>query len=502
MEQSNRFLLNSWVQRISALALVAFTVVCASPAQALPLFARQTGLACLTCHTVYPELTHFGRMFKLNGYQLDNGKDIQVTNDEGKQLLALPAVPNLALFVMVGDVQLAKPLPDSNIPGAHSYANGGIELPQQLSLLYGGKIAPHFGAFAQVTYDFSADTFNIDNTDFRFANTVVLPNKQPFAYGVSINNNPTIEDPWNTTPAFGFPYVPPEVAVGSVAGPIINAGTAYEVAGPVGYILWNEQFYAALGFYHHAQNGSNSPGNPILGEGGPVDSATSNVISGWAPYWRVAYEYDFDSYAFEVGTYGAQFKIFPGGGNALTGPTNNYTDVAGDFQLQYIGEKHAATLKGTYVRENQSLNATGPAGLGTTNASDWLSYLATDFTYWYKRKYGFTAGYISTHGSTDQLAYNGGCLAAANNQVAGCAESGGGPYTAPAGPVGVVNSANGDPTTNAWVGELMYAPWLNVKVVLQYTHYTMFNGASNNYDGVGRNASDNDTTYLLMWFAL
>ena len=45
--------------------------------------------------------------------------------------------------------------------------------------------------------------------------------------------------------------------------PIINAGTAYEVAGPVGYILWNEQFYAALGFYHHAQNGSNSPGNPI-----------------------------------------------------------------------------------------------------------------------------------------------------------------------------------------------------------------------------------------------
>jgi len=68
--------------------------------------------------------------------------------------------------------------------------------------------------------------------------------------------------------------------------------------------------------------------------------------------------------------------------------------------------------------------------------------------------------------------------------------------------VGVVNSANGDPTTNAWVGELMYAPWLNVKIVLQYTHYTMFNGASNNYDGVGRNASDNDTAYLLMWFAL
>jgi len=172
----------------------------------------------------------------------------------------------------------------------------------------------------------------------------------------------------------------------------------------------------------------------------------------------------------------------------LAGATNNYTDVAGDFQIQFIGEKNSATLKGTYVRENQSLNATGPAGLGTTNASDWVSYLSTDFTYWYKRKYGFTAGYISTKGSTDKLQYDAT-----------------GPFTSTLNtelPVGVVNSANGDPATNAWVGELMYAPWLNVKVVLQYTHYTMFNGASNNYDGVGRNASDNDTTYLLMWFAL
>jgi hypothetical protein len=489
MGQFNWFRHKAWIRRYGALGLVLAGLVATQSAQALPLFARQTGEACLACHTVYPELTHFGRMFKLNGYQLDNGKDVQVTTDEGKQQLALPAIPNLALFVMVGDVQLAKPLPDSNILGAHSLANGGIELPQQLSLLYGGKIAPHFGAFAQITYDFSAGTFNIDNTDFRFANTIVLPDKKPFAYGVSLNNNPTIEDPWNTTPAFGFPYVPPEVNVPSVASPIINAGTAYQVAGPVGYILWNEQFYAALGFYRHAQNFGNAPnGNPITGEGGPLDSATSNVVQGWNPYWRVAYEYDFDRFTFELGTYGSQFKIYPGGGNALAGPTNNYTDVAGDFQVQFIGEKNAATFKGTYVRENQSLNATGPAGLGTSNASDWLSYLSTDFTYWYKRKYGFTAGYLSTKGSTDMLAYNPS-----------------GPFTSPnnpALPVGVVNSANGNPATNAWIGELNYAPWMNIKFVLQYTHYTMFNGASNNYDGVGRNASDNDTTYLLMWFAL
>ncbi len=135
MEQSNRFLLNSWARRCGALALALVGLAATQSAQALPLFARQTGMACLACHTVYPELTHFGRMFKLNGYQLDNGKDLQVTNDEGKQVLALPAIPNLALFVMVGDVQLAKPLPQSNVAGPHSYGNCGIELPQQLSLL-------------------------------------------------------------------------------------------------------------------------------------------------------------------------------------------------------------------------------------------------------------------------------------------------------------------------------------------------------------------------------
>ena len=37
-------------------------------ADAVPSFARQTGYYCSTCHTVQPELTPFGRQFKLNGY--------------------------------------------------------------------------------------------------------------------------------------------------------------------------------------------------------------------------------------------------------------------------------------------------------------------------------------------------------------------------------------------------------------------------------------------------
>src|SRR5215469_940085 len=39
----------------------------------LPLYARQTGQICATCHTAFLELTPFGRRFKLGGYTLGGG---------------------------------------------------------------------------------------------------------------------------------------------------------------------------------------------------------------------------------------------------------------------------------------------------------------------------------------------------------------------------------------------------------------------------------------------
>jgi hypothetical protein len=44
-------------------------------------------------------------------------------------------------------------------------------------------------------------------------------------------------------------------------------------------------------------------------------------------------------------------------------------------------------------------------------------------------------------------------------------------------------------------------PGFNSKIGIQYTHYNEFNGASSNYDGAFRNASDNDTTYVYAWTA-
>src|ERR1700739_3111864 len=75
-------------------------------ALALPTFARQTGMACEACHTVFPELTHFGRVFKANGYVLDNLKQVRDVNSKKEQLLELAQTPPLSIMVQVSYSQL------------------------------------------------------------------------------------------------------------------------------------------------------------------------------------------------------------------------------------------------------------------------------------------------------------------------------------------------------------------------------------------------------------
>src|SRR5271166_2281541 len=69
-------------ERMSALVLglaallvweAAFLAASVGPAEAVPSDARQTGQPCAACHTAFPELTPFGRRFKIGGYTLGGG---------------------------------------------------------------------------------------------------------------------------------------------------------------------------------------------------------------------------------------------------------------------------------------------------------------------------------------------------------------------------------------------------------------------------------------------
>src|SRR5579859_6910706 len=208
---------------------VGVCLICAipPPSWAVPSFARQTGMACAACHTVFPELTPFGREFKLNGYVLDNMKQVTGIDTAANQTLALNSIPPLSVMLQVSYTRTNKALPDSAISGALA-KDGDLLFPQQVSLFYAGKIAEGLGAFMQITYDGAADHFGFDNTDIRYVHHWsfggVNGNDHNLILGLTLNNNPTVQDPWNTTPAWGFPYSASNTAPGPITSAKIDNG--------------------------------------------------------------------------------------------------------------------------------------------------------------------------------------------------------------------------------------------------------------------------------------
>jgi len=108
----------------------------------LPLYARQTGQPCATCHTAFLELTPFGRRFKLGGYTLGGG---DWTGPPFAVMLQAPTYTHTE----AGQEGGAAP---------HFGPNNNFAF-QQASLFTGGRITDNLGAFIQGTYDGIARRF-------------------------------------------------------------------------------------------------------------------------------------------------------------------------------------------------------------------------------------------------------------------------------------------------------------------------------------------------------
>ena len=178
-------------------------------AQAIPSFARQTGMKCNECHTVFPELTPFGRLFKLGGYTFSKS---------GKSYEFPPPLAGMiqASFSDSRDLTAGvAPFDKTN------RATDRINLPQQLSLFYGGRIYDKIGAFVQASYDGVDNKIYLDMTDIRYSNNTILAGKN-LIYGLTINNSPTVQDGWNSVPAWGYPFASSSVALTPVAETIIH----------------------------------------------------------------------------------------------------------------------------------------------------------------------------------------------------------------------------------------------------------------------------------------
>ncbi len=484
-----------------------------SPADALPSYARQTGQPCGTCHTDFPGLTPYGRRFKIGGYTAGGGpyrttlfsdwidkkkSDAKAKSDaakDGQSDTSDTWVPPIAMMAIAGYTHTqASQTPPCG--GPYSCNNQFVVSP--VSFFYGGAITDHIGAFAQVTYNgapfgapspsdpYATFQWSWDNTDVRYANTATVAGMDVI-FGITANNNPTVQDPWNTTPAWTFPYASSTTGPKPATATLIDAGLGPgHVAGVGGYVFINDLLYLELTGYRSL----NLNAQTSLG----IDPYDVGMISGVAPYWRIAFEPHWGNHWFELGAYGMSARLQQWDTSqvdlngyqipAFIPLTDRYTDTAFDAQYQYQGPNYWLTLRGTYIHEYQQLDATYANG-GSDNPSNTLNTFRAlaSLAYGNDNRVVLTGQYFNTWGSPDATLYQ---LSSQFDMSA-------------------TPQVQNVPDSNGFIFEIAYIPfinsqapgwpWANMRVGLQYTYY-------NKFDGDTVFAHDNNTLFGYIWFAM
>jgi len=419
-------------------------------AYAVPSFARQTGFDCAVCHTVFPELTQTGREFKLRGYAMSNGE---------KSKIPLP----LAAMVMVDITKSADNTDDV------MHKDGKIVIPQ-VSLFYAGKITDKSGAFIQLTYDGTellgktdvAHHIGMDNMDIRYSDSLTVDDHE-LVYGASINNNPSMADLWNSTPTWQFPYASSAIANAPAAATMVDGSLGQAVGGLGVYALWNDLIYAEFDAYASAQPGGIMGVFGWKNQGLKGDAA---LVDGTTPYGRLALQHSFGSNYIMVGGYAMRTTINPAVISNIGGSLDTYNDHAIDAEYQYTDGSNMVTATATKIWEKETLDGSVSQAMAD-NISNSLSTTRAKVSYYYDQKYGASLACFSTTGSADATKYG---------------------------------TATGSPDSRGEIAEIDYLPKQDIKLSLQYTRYDKFDGSSSNYDGAGRNASDNNNFYFLAWF--
>ncbi len=441
-------------------AAAAFVAAGVGPAKALPSYARQTGQPCAACHTAFPELTPFGRRFKIGGYTMQGG------DWQG---------PPVAAMYMGGFTHMNSPFDQgAQPPGLRTNDNIAS---QQVSGFIAGRLFGNVGSFIQVTGDPIGGTVGLDASDVRYADTFKLFDKETI-WGIDVNNAPTVEDPWNTTPSWGWPQIASTIAP-AFGPPLTHIEGSYTgiVGGAGAYLFWNDMLYASITAY----KGLPIPAMQALNVGNSTTDAVTNV----APYWRLALEPHWGPHYLMVGTFGMYGQVAPG--RQYGYGTDNFLDVGFDSQYQYDGDQYSVTVKLTDIMEWQQLNATYGLG-GSSNIDNTLNSFKANASFVWDHTYSLGFGYFNVSGSHDCILY---------------------------GLCGAGLSANSSPNGDGLILDLAYLPFShgspfpystwNARLGVQFTQYLHLFGGTDNFDGsyLGgtHNAAGNNSVLLYAWLA-
>lgn len=441
------------LRRLSSGAGLACLLLWAAPSHAVPSYARQTGQDCAACHvgSFGPQLTPYGVKFKIGGYTDSDGKDGHVP---------------VSGMAVASFTNTNKKLPD---PPDHGYNRNNNVSVDEISLFLAGKLTDNIGSFVQVTYDGTSGDSSIDQMDLRFAHATTLAGKD-LVVGLSLNNNPGVQDPFNTLSVWSFPYVTtPFGFSGAETGSFANGAVEQRVLGLTAYAFYDNNWYAEAGTYRSlGKSTQDRLGLDVTEDPGHLKTGSA--------YWRLAYFKDLKTQAFSAGLFGLSGSLKA---DSSVNQYNSFNDLGIDAMYQFLGTReHIVTVQGSYLREHQQRNAMLLAGEASHKFGH-LNELKLNTSYTYQQTWGGTLGYFSTTGDSDSSLY------ASNTRTR--------PNTS-----GGIVELNWTPfgKEGSWG-----APWANARFGAQYTFYGKYNGSSNNYDGTGRKASDNNTLFLYVWTA-
>src|SRR5215469_4699644 len=271
-------------------------------AHAVPSYARQTGQECIACHVSFPELTPYGRYFKLTGYTI--GKT--AITSEGVNYIPGAVMAQASITNTRNNHETD---PNTGETVTITQRNDSLVF-TGASFFLASKLNDYVGGFIQWTYNNLATTADgtlgghsgIDNTDIRVVGKYSSPGaaEPDLIYGFTLNNNPTVQDVWNSTPAFGFPFTTAPLANTPAAATQVDGSLAQQVAGIGAYLWWQKTIYAEVSFYRTADGAFSilRQGQDIHTDGGVA------ALKGYNPYWRLAYSHDWGPNSIMVGTYG------------------------------------------------------------------------------------------------------------------------------------------------------------------------------------------------------
>ena len=170
-----------------------------------------------------------------------------------------------------------------------------------------------------------------------------------------------------------------------------------------------------------------------------------------------------------------------------------------DAQYQYILDPHTITAQVAYMRQrtNYSPNtvaanvgagspfgfvaADGITPLADPNDSDTTNTFRAKLSYIYQAKYGGSLAFFNLTGTTNTAHQTSGY-----DPIFGITSDPGGSLGATGVSQRVNGNLSGNPATRGLTYEAFWMPVQYARVGVQYTAYSKYNGATDNYDGLGK----------------